>query len=62
MPLDIARNERRAGTVDPPIQLAFAEYGHATVLPGVAAGLGEAGARYVATSIIADSGHWGRVA
>ena len=58
MPLDIARNERRAGTVDPPIQLAFAEYGHATVLPEVAAGLGEAGARYVATSIIADSGHW----
>jgi pimeloyl-ACP methyl ester carboxylesterase len=58
MPLDIARNERRAGTVDPPIQLAFAEYGHATVLPEVAAGLAEAGARYVATSIIADSGHW----
>lgn len=58
MPLDIARNERRAGTVDPPIQLAFAEYSHATVLPEVAAGLAEAGARFVATSIIADSGHW----
>jgi pimeloyl-ACP methyl ester carboxylesterase len=58
MPLDIARNERRAGIVDPPIQLAFAEYSHATVLPEVAAGLAEAGARYVATSIIADSGHW----
>ena len=58
IPLDIARNERRTGTVDPPIQLAFAEYCHATVLPEVAAGLGEAGTRYVATSIIADSGHW----
>jgi pimeloyl-ACP methyl ester carboxylesterase len=58
IPLDIARNERRAGTVHPPIQLAFAEYSHATVLPEVAAGLAEAGARYVATSIIADSGHW----
>jgi pimeloyl-ACP methyl ester carboxylesterase len=58
IPLDIARNERRAGTVDPPIQLAFAEFSHATVLPEVAAGLAEAGARYVATSIIADSGHW----
>jgi pimeloyl-ACP methyl ester carboxylesterase len=58
IPLDIASNERRTGTVDPPIQLAFAEYSHATVLPEVAAGLGEAGARHVATSIIADSGHW----
>jgi pimeloyl-ACP methyl ester carboxylesterase len=58
IPLDIACNERHAGTVDPPIQLAFAEYCHATVLPEVAAGLGEAGGRYVATSIIADSGHW----
>jgi len=58
IPLDIACNERRAGTVDPPIQLAFAEYCHATMLPEVAAGLGEAGTRYVATSIIADSGHW----
>ena len=58
IPLDIACNERHTGTVDPPIQLAFAEYCHATVLPEVAAGLGEAGARYVATSIIADSGHW----
>jgi pimeloyl-ACP methyl ester carboxylesterase len=58
IPLDIARNERRTGTVDPPIQLAFAEYCHATVLPEVAAGLAEAGTRYVATSIIADSGHW----
>jgi pimeloyl-ACP methyl ester carboxylesterase len=28
------------------------------VLPEVAAGLGEAGCRYVATGIIADSGHW----
>ena len=46
------------GTVDTPIQLAFAEYCHATVLPEVAAGLGEAGSRDVATSIIADSGHW----
>jgi pimeloyl-ACP methyl ester carboxylesterase len=58
IPLDIASNERRTGTVDTPMQLAFAEYSHATVLPEVAAGLGEAGARYVATSIIADSGHW----
>ena len=58
IPLDIARNERHTSTVDPPIQLAFAEYCHATVLPEVAAGLGEAGTRYVATSIIADSGHW----
>src|SRR3984957_4930366 len=58
IPLDIACNERHTATVDPPIQLAFAEYCHATVLPEVAAGLGEAGARYVATSIIADSGHW----
>jgi len=58
IPLDIACNERRTGTVDPPIQLAFAEYCHATVLPEVAAGLGDAGTRYVATSIIADSGHW----
>jgi pimeloyl-ACP methyl ester carboxylesterase len=58
IPLDIARNEHRTGTVDPPIQLAFAEYSNATVLPEVAAGLGEAGTRYVATSIIADSGHW----
>jgi pimeloyl-ACP methyl ester carboxylesterase len=58
IPLDIARNERRAGAVDAPIQLAFAEYCHATVLPEVAAGLGEAGTRFVATSIITDSGHW----
>ena len=58
IPLDIARNERRTGTVDPPIQLAFAEYCHATVLPEVAAGLREVGSRHVATSIIADSGHW----
>jgi pimeloyl-ACP methyl ester carboxylesterase len=58
IPLDIARNERSTGTVDPPIQLAFAEYCHATVLPEVAAGLDEAGAHYVVTSIIADSGHW----
>jgi len=58
IPLDIASNERHTGTVDPPIQLAFAEYCHATVLPEVAAGLGEAGSRDVATSIIADSGHW----
>jgi len=58
MPLDMASNERRTGTVDTPIQLAFAEYCHASVLPEVAAGLGEAGVRYVATSIIADSGHW----
>jgi pimeloyl-ACP methyl ester carboxylesterase len=58
IPLDIARNEHHTGTVDSPIQLAFAEYCHATVLPEVAAGLGEAGIRYVATSIIADSGHW----
>ena len=28
------------------------------MLPEVAAGLGEPGAQYVATSIIADSGHW----
>jgi pimeloyl-ACP methyl ester carboxylesterase len=58
IPLDIASNERHTGTVDPPIQLAFAEYCHASVLPEVAAGLGEAGSRHVATSIIADSGHW----
>jgi pimeloyl-ACP methyl ester carboxylesterase len=58
IPLDIACNERRTGTVDPPIQLAFAEYCHATVLPEVAAGLGDAGTGYVSTSIIADSGHW----
>lgn len=58
IPLDIASNERHAGTVDPPILLAFAEYCHATVLPEVAAGLGEAGSRHVAASIIADSGHW----
>jgi pimeloyl-ACP methyl ester carboxylesterase len=58
IPLDIASNERHTGTVDAPIQLAFAEYCHATVLPEVAAGLGEVGSRYVATSIIADSGHW----
>ena len=58
IPLDIARNERRTAAVDAPVQLAFAEYCHACVLPEVAAGLGEAGARYVATSIIADSGHW----
>jgi pimeloyl-ACP methyl ester carboxylesterase len=58
IPLDIASNERHTGTVDPPIQLAFAEYSQATVLPEVAAGLGEAGSRHVATSIIADSGHW----
>ena len=42
----------------PPIRLAFAEYCHATVLPEVAAGLGEVGAHDVVTSIIADSGHW----
>ena len=58
IPLDIASNERKTGTVDPPIQLEFAEYCHATVLPEVAAGLGEAGSRHVATSVIADSGHW----
>jgi pimeloyl-ACP methyl ester carboxylesterase len=58
IPLDIASNERHTDTVDPPIQLAFAEYCHATALPEVAAGLGEAGSRHVATSIIADSGHW----
>ena len=58
IPLDIASNERCTSTVDPPIQLAFAEYCHATVLPEVAAGLGEAGVHYVATTIIADSGHW----
>ena len=58
IPLDIASNERHTGTVDAPIQLAFAEYCHATVLPEVAAGLGEAGTRYVATSIIGGSGHW----
>jgi hypothetical protein len=46
IPLDIASNERHAGTVDAPIQLAFAEYCHGTVLPEVAAGLGEAGSRY----------------
>ena len=58
IPLDIASNERCTSTVEPPIQLAFAEYCHATVLPEVAAGLGEAGAHRVQTSIIADSGHW----
>src|ERR1700733_7300554 len=58
IPLDIASNERHTGTVDPPIELAFAEYCHATALPEVAAGLGEAGSRHVATSVIADSGHW----
>jgi pimeloyl-ACP methyl ester carboxylesterase len=58
IPLDIARNERGNGTVDVPVQLAFAEYCHASVLPEVAAGLGEAGACDVATSVIADSGHW----
>src|SRR6266851_607781 len=58
IPLDVASNERRTGTVDPPILLAFAEYCHATVLPEVAAGLGEAGAHHVETSIITDSGHW----
>jgi pimeloyl-ACP methyl ester carboxylesterase len=58
IPLDIASNERHTDTVDPPIQLAFAEYCHATVLPEVAAGLGEAGAHDVFTSMIADSGHW----
>jgi pimeloyl-ACP methyl ester carboxylesterase len=58
IPLDIASNESHTGTVDPPIQLAFAEYCHATVLPEVAAGLGAAGSRNVATTIIADSGHW----
>jgi pimeloyl-ACP methyl ester carboxylesterase len=58
IPIDIASNERNTGTVDPPIQLAFAEYCHATMLPEVAAGLGEAGSRHVATSVIADSGHW----
>jgi len=58
IPLDIASNERCTGTVGSPIQLAFAEYCHATVLPDVAAGLGEAGAHHVDTSIIADSGHW----
>ena len=58
IPLDIARNERHTATVAPPVQLAFAEYCHATVLPEVAAGLDEAGAHHVETSIIADSGHW----
>jgi pimeloyl-ACP methyl ester carboxylesterase len=58
IPLDIARNEHRIGSIDPPILLAFAEYCHAAVLPEVAAGLGEAGARSVVTSIIADCGHW----
>ena len=58
IPLDIARNERYTATVDPPVQLAFAEYCHATVLPEVAVGLGKAGAHHVETSIIADSGHW----
>jgi pimeloyl-ACP methyl ester carboxylesterase len=58
IPLDIASNERCTGTVGSPIQLAFAEYCHATVLPDVAAGLGEAGAHHVDTSVIADSGHW----
>ena len=59
IPLDIVSNEHRADTVDPPIQLAFAEYCHATVLPEVMDGLGKAGVHHVATSIIADSGHWG---
>jgi pimeloyl-ACP methyl ester carboxylesterase len=58
IPLDIATNERRTDIVDSPIHLAFAEYCHATALPEVAAGLGAVGARQVATSIIADSGHW----
>ncbi len=58
IPLDIATNERRTDIVDSPIQLAFAEYCHATVLPEVEAGLGAVGARHVATSIIGDSGHW----
>lgn len=58
IPLDVVSNERCTGTVDPPILLAFAEYCHATVLSEVAAGLGEAGAHHVETSIIADSGHW----
>jgi pimeloyl-ACP methyl ester carboxylesterase len=58
IPLDIARNERGAGPVESPVQLAFAEFCHATVLPEVAAGLGQAGVRHVLASIIADSGHW----
>jgi pimeloyl-ACP methyl ester carboxylesterase len=58
IPLDIATNERRTDIVDSPIHLAFAEYCHATALPEVAAGLGAVGAWQVATSIIADSGHW----
>ena len=58
MPFEIASNERHTGTVAPPIRLAFAEYCHATVLPEVAAGLGEVGAHDVVTSIIGDSGHW----
>jgi pimeloyl-ACP methyl ester carboxylesterase len=58
IPLDIARNEGSAGSLDPPIRLAFAEFSHATVLPEVAAGLREAGAHNVETSIIGDSGHW----
>ena len=58
IPLDIASNERHAGTVDPPILLAFAEYCHATVLPEVAAGLGEAAAGTwpPASSPTADTG------
>ena len=58
IPLDIARNEASTGSLDPPIRLAFAEFSHATVLPEVAAGLREAGAHNVETSVIADSGHW----
>jgi pimeloyl-ACP methyl ester carboxylesterase len=58
IPLDIARNEGSTGRLDPPIRLAFAEFSHATVLPEVAAGLREAGAHNVETSIIGDSGHW----
>jgi pimeloyl-ACP methyl ester carboxylesterase len=57
-PLDTARIERHAATLDVPIHLAFAEYCHATVLPDVAAGLGDVGAQSVTTSVIPDSGHW----
>ncbi len=57
-PLDAACNERHTEPVDVPIHLAFAEYCHATVLPDVEAGLGEAGARCFTTSVIPDSGHW----
>ena len=58
IPLDIASNERHTGTVDAPIQLAFAEYCHATVLPDVAAGLGQAAAGTwpPASSRTADTG------